>query len=112
MNDVQNVGLRFEVLNSLDVPQATYILYDFYSGTKGDITEAVFELDSSMLMDAEYKGYYTFFNKSDFGSNKDLDCVPSLSFHKITTTAEQKWIWRPNVWGYIQLPAPQIRSME
>ena len=67
-------------------------------------------LDLSMVMDAEYKTFYTFFNKSDVGSNIDLDCVPGLCFHKATTTAEQKWEWHPKQWGYIHLPQPKILS--
>ena len=106
--DVSEVGLRIELLNLEDVAQATYILYDFYSGKKGEIGNIELELDSSMIMDAEYKTFFTFFNKNDQGAGVDLDWVPGLCFRKSTTTAEQKWVWRPKAWGYIQLPSPKI----
>ena len=108
VHDVSGVGLRIELWNLEDIAQATYILYDFYSGKKDEIGEIELELDASMVMDAEYKTFFTFFNKSDQGAGVDIDCVPGLCFRKSTTTAEQNWIWRPNVWGYIQLPSPKI----
>ena len=108
LQNVSNVGLRIELWNLEDIPQATYILYDFYSGNQGDVSEISLELDSSMIMDADYKMYFTFFNKSQQGVNLDLDCVPGLCFHKSTVTAEKSWIWRAKYWGYIQLPSPKI----
>ena len=36
--------------------------------------------------------------------------VPSLCFQKTTTTADQKWVWKSQKWGYIQLPEPKILS--
>ena len=111
LQKVSNVGLRVELWNLEDVAQATYILYDFYSGEKGQISEIEFELDSTMIMDADYKTCFTFFNKSDQGGNADLDSVPGLCFRKATTTAEHKWIWRTKTWGYIQLPSPHILGM-
>ena len=108
LQDVSTVGLRIEIWNLEDVPQATYILYDFYSGKKDEIGEVALALDISMIMDAEYKTFYTFFNKSELGANVDLDCVPGLCFQKATTTADQKWLWHSKKWGYIQLPPPHI----
>ena len=108
LQDVVNVGRRVELWNLEDVAQATYILYDFYSGKKDDFGELELELDSSMVMDAEYKTYYTFFQKSVQGNNSDLDCVPGLCFQKTTMASEHAWIWRPKNWGYIQLPSPRV----
>ena len=106
--DVSNVGLRIELWNLEGVAQATYILYDFYSGEQGQIAEYVLEIDTSMVMDAEYKTFFTFFYKNEQGAGVDIDCVPGLCFRISTTTAEQKWEWRPRKWGYIQLPSPII----
>ena len=108
LQNVSNVGLRVELWNLEDVAQATYVLYDFYAGQEGDISELIVELDASMVMDADYKTFFTFFNKSEHGVGVDLDCVPGLCFRKATTTANQKWRWRPKKWGYIQLPSPEI----
>ena len=108
LQDVSDVGLRVELWNLEDIPQATYVLYDFHSGEKGRIAEIVIELDASMVMDADYKTFFTFFNKSAQGASMDLDCVPGLCFRKSTSTAKQSWVWRPKFWGYIQLPSPKI----
>ena len=110
IQDVSNVGLRIELRNIEDVAQATYILYDFYSGQKGHVCEVVLELDASMIMDADYKTFFTFFNKSAQGIGVDLDCVPGLCFRKATTTATQNWVWKSKMWGYIQLPSPKMIS--
>ena len=108
LRDVKDIGLRIEIWNNEDVAQATYILYDFYSGQKDNIVELLVELDISLFMDATYRMVYTFFHKDDFGNNKDLDCVRGLCFEKTTVNMEHKWIWRPKFWGYIQLPSPII----
>ena len=34
-----------------------------------------------------------------------------LLINKTTTEAQQKWVWRPKYWGYIQLPSPQINKI-
>jgi hypothetical protein len=94
------------------VAVGTYILYDFYSGRKGETVEMDIELDVSMIMDSEYKTYYTFFNKSETGGNTDLDCVPGLCFQKTMMSAAQKWIWRPKNWGYLQFPSPEIQELK
>lgn len=106
--DVHNVGLRLELWNLEDVAQATYVLYDFYNGQKDDTAELILELDISMIMDAEYKTYLTFFNKNDQGVGVDLDCVPGLCFKMSTTTAKHKWVWNTKNWGHIQLPSPSV----
>ena len=111
LRHIENVSLRIEILNAQDLPQATYVLYNFCAGEPGAPSEMVLELDSSMLMDAEYKTNYTFFSKDEFGNNDDLDWTSGLAFRKTNVTAQEKWIWRPSAWGYIQLPIPKIRGM-
>ena len=111
LHHVENVGLRIEICNSQGIAQASYILCNFYSGSPEDIAEAMLLLDISMLMEAEYRGFITFFDKADLGSNLDLDCVPSMNFQKTITVAEEKWIWDSKHWGNIQLPVPQILSL-
>ena len=110
--DVSEVGLRIELWNLEDTPQATYVLYDFYDGCKDEIAEVELELDASMVMDAEYKTFLTFFNKDSNGNGADLECMPGLSFQKTTTSAEQKWVWRSKYWGYIQLPSPRVNIIK
>ena len=110
LQDVAKAGLRIEIWNYEDIAQATYILYDFYSGKKGETGEAILELDISMFMNADYRMIYTFFYKDSIGHNQDLDCVRGLCFEKSNKEMEEKWIWRPKVWGYLQMPTPRIIS--
>ncbi|MGM9589470.1 MAG: ABC transporter ATP-binding protein [Faecousia sp.] len=108
LQDVTDVGLRIELLNLEDTPQATYVLYSFYSGKQGDVCEVELELDASMMMDAEYKTYYTFFNKTDSGYNEDLECMNGLNIQKSSMMADEKWVWKHKNWGYVQLPSPKV----
>ena len=111
LRNIENAGVRIEICNSEGIAQAAYMVCNFYTGSEGTIAEAVLRLDTSMLMDADYRGFYVFFDKNEFGSNIDLDCVPGLNFQKSTTDATEKWIWDSKHWGYIQLPVPQILSL-
>ena len=108
LQDVQNIGLRVEVWNLEDAPQATYVLTDFYSGRGGETVEMELELDTSMLMDGEYKTFYTFFDKDAQGNNLDIEWNPGLCFHKTTITAQESWVWQTKAWGHIRLPDPKI----
>lgn len=109
--DVSNVGIRIEMWNLEETPQGTYVVYPFYHGAKNEIAEVEVELDANMLMDAEYKMLYTFFNKDLTGNGEDLECRHGLCVHKTTDNAEQKWIWNTRNWGYIQLPTPTVTKM-
>ena len=109
--DIKDVGLRIELWNLEDIPQATYVLNTFYCGGKDEIGEVELELDASMIMDAEYKTILTFYEKDLSGNGVDIECMTGLSIQKTTTDAEEKWVWRPKQWGYIQLPSPKITKM-
>lgn len=111
LKNVSEVGLRIEVLSMDSVPQATYILNDFYKGAQGETCEVALELDASMIMDGEYKTIFTFFNKDAYGNGADLECRPGLCLRRSNTNAEQKWVWHSNKWGCIQLPSPHILTM-
>ena len=112
LRDVEEAGLRIEVWNLEDIPQATYVLYDFYSGQKDEQVEMKVELDISMIMEAEYKFMFTFFARDNSGNNIDLDCVPGLCFKKINIEAEKKLVWCTKHWGHIHLPTPTIQIAE
>ena len=110
--DVDHVGLRIEIWNLEDIPQATYILYDFYSGRKDQNAEVQIKLDFASFMDAEYQMIYTFFYKDEFGNNLDIECVHGIRFKKTTIDSEQKWIWNPKQWGYLQMPTPEVVELK
>ena len=108
MQNIENLGLRVEVLDLADSPQATYVLFDFYSGNKDASCEAVIELDSSMFMEGDYKTTYTFFLRDEFGNNVNADCVPGLCFQKTVINTKNKLVWDSAHWGRIQLPSPHL----
>ena len=108
--DVLNIGLRIEILNSEDNAQATFVIYDLYSGKAGDKVETELELDISYFVDERYKMIYTFFAQGDLGNNKEVDCVHGLCFEK--RNKKTRLNWRPRVWGYLQLPTPKIIKCE
>lgn len=108
LQNVKDVGLRIEIWNLEDVPQATYFLYNFYSGKANQTAEVQMELDVSLFMDADYQMVFTFFYKDEFGNNQDIECVHGIRFSKTTNDAKQKWVWRAKYWGYLQMPAPKI----
>ncbi len=108
LRNVSNIGLRVEVKTLEDICQASYVLFDFYSGKENALGEATFELDISSVVESDYKTTITIFNKDEHGANINLDCVPGLCFQKINDRTNVKWLWHPRYWGYIQLPTPKM----
>lgn len=104
--DVDNVGLRFEIQNTDGTPIATSFSYECYSGKKGQRSKAYFTYDISMLAPGTYHTIYTFFKRNDFGAGADLDCIDGMDV--IIDDSEGKLNWRANVWGNIILPEPEI----
>ena len=112
LRDVEEAGLRIEVWNLEDIPQATYVLYDFYSGQKDEQVEMKVELDISMIMEAEYKFVFTFFARDKSGNNLNLDCVPGLCFKKTNIGAVKHLVWDTKHWGHVHLPTPRIQIVK
>lgn len=110
--DVEHLGLRIEVWSYSQVPQATFILHDFYSGKKDQIIEAELELDISAFVDADYQLLFTFFYKDRFGNNQDVDFVKGLSFEKNHEGEKDVFMWRPQNWGYLRMPTPKIKMIK
>lgn len=110
LDDLHDVGLRIEIWTLDDVTQASYILYDFYSGKQGEKGDVVLELDISNFREASYKMVYCFFCKDSFGNDQDIDCAFGLCFDKIMMNEENKILWKVKNWGHLQMPAPKIIS--
>lgn len=106
--DVEHVGLRVEIWNLEDVTQASYMLYDFYSGERDNFGECEIELDTSMFMDSSYRMLYTFFQKDESGNSIELEAAFGLCFDIETKNVEPKMIWKVRNWGYLQPPTPKI----
>ncbi len=104
--DVENVGLRFEIQNTDGTPIAAAFSYECYSGKKGQTAAAVFTYDVSGLAPGTYHTIYTFFRRNNFGAGVDLDCMEGMDI--IIDDSENKLNWRANVWGHFILPAPEV----
>ena len=106
--NIEHLGLRFEVKGADDVPLATAISYDFYSGSSGDCSEAQFSYDLSMLAPGNYKTIYTLFRMNAFGTGEDVDCMPGLDII-IEENGAERLTWRARYWGHIELPMPAVQ---
>ena len=110
-DEIENLGLRIEIWNDSNVTQASYMLYDFYSGHAGEFCSVELALDISALKDASYKMVYVFFEKDEYGNSKDLDIVFGLRFEKTAADNSSPMIWNLQRWGYVELPSPIVLSI-
>ena len=111
LQDVDDMGLLIEICSLDDVAQATYVLYDFYSGKQDEEAEMTVKLNTVGFMDATYRMRYTFFLKNDFGTGRPVDWVNGLCFTMETTHRNRELNWQVKQWGYLQMPAPEILSV-
>jgi lipopolysaccharide transport system ATP-binding protein len=109
LKQIRDAGLRVELWTLEKTSVATYILYDFYSGEKGDREELEIELDISTLAEASYRMIYTFFYRSSGGINQDIEGVEGLCFDVENLVSSRKLIWRTRAWGHIHMPTPEIK---
>ena len=114
VQDVKNAGLRIEIWTLDDIAQGSYILYNVYSGHKGESASIMLELDITALAEAEYRMKYIFFQNDDVGNNIDIEVVRGLCFDKSLVDDQQsnKLIWRPQNWGYVIFPSPNYKVHE
>ena len=108
LEEVLKLCLRIEIWSMDNTTQGSYMLYDFYSGPKGEYGNINVKLDIAPLKEATYRMIYAFFYNDEYGNNMDLDIVYGLTFKKTTFSENRKVIWRPKNWGYIELPKPEI----
>lgn len=101
---VDNLGLRFEILNAVDTPVATSIT--MLPLNVSDETQT-FEIEYSIenLVEGEYKSFYTFFCKNEFGNNRDVDNVPGLQIVVDDNDTRDHIDWKSTHWGNVRLPA-------
>lgn len=110
--DIENMGLLVEVCSLDDSAQASYVMYDFYSGKKGEQGDMTIQLDPTMLADATYRMRYTFFNKNDYGVGIMIGWVGNgLCYTKETANIGNGLLWHVKEWGHVQLPTPKILSL-
>ena len=105
--DIENLCLRVEILKTDRTPIGTSMLYDFYSGHKGEEGSAIISLDLSMLSAGNYTMNYTFFERNEYGSNRNVDCVHGLYF---VTNEKEEIYWDAKSWGNVVLPEIEVKK--
>jgi hypothetical protein len=99
--DVTDLCLRIEFLQPDRNPIGTSFLYDFYSGKAGERGSVSVRADISMLAPGRYAATYTFFQRNEFGTNRNVDCVHGLNYEIIN---DSEIIWDERAWGNLRLP--------
>ncbi len=112
LEDVKNIGILIEICSMDDIAQATYVMYDLYSGIKGDEVELIVQLDATEFVEATYRMRYTFFNKNNYGTGSSIESVNGLCFTKVSNNDGNKLIWQPMHWGHIQMPTPKVLLLQ
>ena len=82
--EVNNVGIRVELIGDDDKPFATAVYYDVFSGKSGEEGETLFCLDP-------------------YDETIDLDCVRGIDITIKREKEEHVLNWRNNSWGNIKI---------
>lgn len=105
---LDNINMRFELLLKDDTPVATVVASNLPIVPQSGPQKLKMKFDLSALVAGEYKGFFTFFTKNSFGTNRSVDCVPSLLLRIEEIDNENYIDWNRNRWGSVQLPPPVI----
>lgn len=109
---LENINMRFEVLLKDDTPVATVVAMDLPIKAQLEPQKMKLKFDMSALVAGEYKGFFTFFTRNRFGTNRDVDCIPSLIL-KIEELDNKNYIdWHRNRWGSVRLPSPVVEVLK
>lgn len=108
-DNIQDLCLRIELINSSDNPCATACIFDFYSGKKSEEVVKKFVLDLTGIAPGKYKTNYTFFYRNQINESVDLDCVRGLNF-EIRNKDKDKLKWVNKNWGDYILPEITIKE--
>lgn len=107
VNDVNNICFRMEIKSTSSVPICSYVVDNFYSGKKGKIAEAMFEIDLSSLVPGQYLATYSFYYKNEYAGTQGVDNVRGMAFEIMEGNEENYMKWNSQLWGYMQVePAP------
>ncbi|MBO4732952.1 MAG: hypothetical protein J5662_00605, partial [Clostridia bacterium] len=98
--DVKDLCFRAEILTRYRAPIGAAVIYDFYSGKKGETGHAEFVLSTDSLAQGQYSMNFSFFTKSEFGNNVNLDYVKGLNFN--VTRSVKDIIWDKKKWGNVR----------
>ena len=102
--EASNVGIRVELMDErVERPFATQAFYNIAQGNAGDIGEFSVCVDSSKIVNGNYKTFYTLFVLSPYDDGIDLDCVSGLEIKINRPHKEGDLKWRQNSWGNVKL---------
>ena len=104
---LENINLRYELITKDNVPIATAVALNLPLTVQSEPQDMVLEFSVDGLIAGEYKGYYTFFTRNEFGTNRDIDCIPSINLIIDDKDTVNHIDWHASRWGYIQLPTPR-----
>lgn len=108
--DIKNLCLRIEFFTRDRTPLGAALIYDFYSGEKGDRGQADFLFDTSLFAQGKYASSYAFFTKNDFGNTKKLDYMKGLDFNIAKSVKDI--VWSRKNWGNIRFPDIELLKKE
>ena len=109
--DVAEAGLRIEIRTLNEVPLASYVLYDCYSGRAGENAEMTVELDPGEFREGMYYMVYSFFERDERGNQTDVECRRGLCFEISEARHSRELEWRPNRWGHLELEGARVVEM-
>ena len=98
--DIDNLCMRVEILKPDRTPIGTGVLYNFYSGRKGETGELTFSVELSDMVNGRYATNYVFFNMNQFGSGVNVDGVHGLDFEIVNFS--EPLSWQSQVWGSLR----------
>ena len=110
LEDITDANMRFEVRSTDGIPHATFVLEHFYTGKKGEVITADFEIDISSFAEASYNTIYTFYQLDKHGGEAHLDCRSGLGFEVTSSDKVNKLLWEPRKWGYLILNDIKVNS--
>ena len=112
--DNRSAGLRLEIRTATGTPLCTYLVDDFYKGgKKGTVTTADLTFDISALVPGAYRTTYTLYDKNEYGSCANIECVRGLGLEILEGNNENNIKWDSQNWGWIEMPEkPYVEFIE
>ena len=108
--NVENMGLRVEVMNDGNRPFASAVFYDIFSGPAGAEGEGNFSVSIKNLMNGTYQTYYTLFVVDGYEESVDVDCVRGMHFIIRDQEKDRPMHWKKESWGNMKLESKEMRE--
>ena len=109
--DVPDMSLRFVVEGVDQTKVCASFCYHAFSGRQGEISSADLCFDITQLAPGNYQSFYVFFASNEYGTDKELDWVPGLSF-TVEKQTPGRLPWRTPAWGRLELLPPEISNYQ